>query len=382
MGSGIPIGRIAGFPVSVNWSVLVILWLFTWSLASTLPSTAPGYSVRNYWLAGACGATVLLASLLAHELAHAIVARRAGVKVLGVTLWLFGGVTRLGSEAKTPRTAFRIAVSGPATSLLLATIFAGVAAASRGLGIGHIVTAVAWWLAAVNLLLGLFNLLPGAPLDGGQVLRAWLWRRHGDAARAAIGAARAGRTVAVFLISLGLVQFLAGAMVAGVWMIFIGWFLFTAARTDEGRVLTRSALAGVRVADVMTADPHTAPAWVTVQDFIERYLLGDRHSAYPVQDRNGSISGLITLAQLREVTPSRRSSTMVGEVAMPLDQVSTATPNEPVTTLLERLATDGSSRALVVDAGRIIGIVTATDLVRLVDVYRLARPQADIADGY
>ncbi|MBV9320774.1 MAG: site-2 protease family protein [Mycobacterium sp.] len=382
MGSGIPIGRIAGFPVSVNWSVLVILWLFTWSLASTLPSTAPGYSVRNYWLAGACGATVLLASLLAHELAHAIVARRARVKVLGVTLWLFGGVTRLGSEAKTPRTAFRIAVSGPATSLLLATIFAGVAAASRGLGIGHIVTAVAWWLAAVNLLLGLFNLLPGAPLDGGQVLRAWLWRRHGDAARAAIGAARAGRTVAVFLISLGLVQFLAGAMVAGVWMIFIGWFLFTAARTDEGRVLTRSALAGVRVADVMTADPHTAPAWVTVQDFIERYLLGDRHSAYPVQDRNGSISGLITLAQLREVTPSRRSSTMVGEVAMPLDQVSTATPNEPVTTLLERLATDGSSRALVVDAGRIIGIVTATDLVRLVDVYRLARPQADIADGY
>lgn len=382
MGSGIPIGRIAGFPVSVNWSVLVILWLFTWSLASTLPGTAPGYSTGNYWVAGACGATVLLASLLAHELAHAIVARRAGVKVLGVTLWLFGGVTRLGSEAKTPKTAFRIAVSGPTTSLLLAALFAGVAAASTVLGVGHIVIAVAWWLAGINLILGLFNLLPGAPLDGGQVLRAWLWRRHGDAARATVGAARAGRTVAVILIALGLVQFLAGALVAGVWLVFIGWFLFTAARTDEGRVLTRSALAGVRVADVMTADPHTAPAWVTVDNFIERYLLGDRHSAYPVKDRNGSISGLITLDQLREVTPSHRSSTMVGEVAMPLDRVSRATPNEPVTTLLERLAADGSSRALVVDAGRIIGIVTASDLVRLVDVYRLARPQANIADGY
>jgi CBS domain-containing protein len=225
-------------------------------------------------------------------------------------------------------------------------------------------------------------MLPGAPLDGGQVLRAWLWRRHGDAARAAVGAARAGRTVAVFLIALGLVQFMAGALVAGVWLAFIGWFLFTAARTDETRVVTRSALAAVRVADVMTSDPHTAPAWVTVEDFIERYLLGDRHSAYPVQDRNGSISGLITLGQLRQVAPSRRSSTMVGDVAMPLDRVSTATPNEPVTALLERLAADGSNRALVVDAGRIIGIVTASDLVRVVEVYRLARPHANIADAY
>jgi Zn-dependent protease len=118
---GIPLGRIAGFPVNANWSVLVILWLFTWSLASTLPTTAAGYPTGSYWIAGACGATVLLA----HELAHAIVARRAGIQVLGVTLWIFGGVTRLGGQAKTPQTAFRIAVAGPATSLLLAAVFAG-----------------------------------------------------------------------------------------------------------------------------------------------------------------------------------------------------------------------------------------------------------------
>lgn len=380
MGTGIPIGRIAGFPVSVNWSVLVLLWLFTWSLAASLPGTAPGYSVQGYWVAGACGATVLLASLLGHELAHAVVARRAGVKVLGVTLWLFGGVTRLGSAAKTPRTAFRIAVSGPATSMALAAVFAGVAAVATVLGVGHIVIAVSWWLAVINLMLGLFNMLPGAPLDGGQVLRAWLWRRHGDAARATEGATRAGHTVAVILIVLGLVQFLAGATVAGVWMVFIGWFLFTAARADEARAFTSSALANVRVADVMTADPQTAPAWITVDDFIEHYLLGDRHSAYPVQDRDGSIFGLITLAQLRAVTPSRRASTTVGEIAMPLGRVLTASPDEPVTALLEHLGA-GPNRALVVVAGRIIGIVTTTDLVRLVDVYRLARPRADVADG-
>lgn len=378
---GIPLGRIAGFPVSANWSVLVILWLFTWSLASTLPSAVPGYSTVTYWFAGACGAVVLLASLLTHELAHAIVARRAGVRVIDVTLWLFGGVTRLGGQAKTPQTAFRIAVSGPLTSLALAAGFAAAAAGLHTTGTAHIVTGVLWWLAGINVLLGMFNLLPGAPLDGGQVLRAWLWRRHGDPVRAAVGAARAGRALAMILIGFGFVEFLAGAFVAGIWLAFIGWFIFTAAHTDETRILARNALTGVRVAETMTAHPYTAPAQVTVEDFIEQYLLGDRHSAYPVEAPDGSISGLITLAQIRQVLPSRRSETLVGEIAVPLDRVPTATPNEPVTTLLERLSTDGQNRALVVDRGRVVGIVTASDLTRLVDVYRLARPRVNAAGG-
>src|SRR5262249_44939160 len=163
------------------------------------------------WLAGLCGAVVLLASLLAHELAHALVARRAGVPVSGVTLWLFGGVTTLGGEAKTARTDFRIAGSGPATSLALAAVFGAVAAGLGTLGVSHIVVGVAWWLSGINLLLGVFNLLPGAPLDGGQIVRAYLWRRHGDKVRAAIGAARAGRIVAFILIALGLLQFLVGS---------------------------------------------------------------------------------------------------------------------------------------------------------------------------
>jgi Zn-dependent protease len=378
---GIPLGRIAGFPVSANWSVLVILWLFTWSLASTLPTTTAGYSTGSYWIAGACGATVLLASLLAHELAHAIVARRAGITVLGVTLWIFGGVTRLGGQAKTPQTAFRIAVAGPATSLLLAALFAGAAAGLRILGVGHIAIYVAWWLAGINTLLGVFNLLPGAPLDGGQVLRAWLWRRHGDPTRAAVGAARAGRTLAFVLIAFGLLEFLAGAMVAGVWLAFIGWFIFTAAHTDESSALTRSALAGVSVGEAMTADPHTAPAWITVQDFIERYLLGDRHSAYPVKTRNGSISGLITLTQLRQVEPSNRCTTLVGDIAVPLSNVPIAAPDEPLTALLERLASGHGNRALVVDGACVVGIVTPSDLTRLVDVYRLAKPDVTEADS-
>ncbi|ORW85921.1 zinc metalloprotease [Mycobacterium sp. IEC1808] len=373
MRDAIPLGRVAGFPVNVNWSVLVILWLFTWSLASTLPGTAKGYSAPVYWLAGACGALVLLASLLAHELAHAVVARRAGVAVESVTLWLFGGVTNLGGEAKTPKAAFRIAIAGPTTSLALAAAFGGLVAALRALHAAPVVVGVASWLAGINLLLGLFNLLPGAPLDGGRVLRAYLWRRHGDIVRAGIGAAHAGRAVAFVLIGLGLAEFVAGGVVGGVWLAFIGWFIFAASREEEARITTRQLFAGVSVSDAMTAHPHTAPAWLTVEDFIQRYVLGDRHSAYPVADPDGSIVGLVTLTQLRDVAPDARGSTRVADIALPLDAVPTAGPREPLTALLERMAPTGPrSRALVLDGGEVVGIVTPSDLTRLMDVYRLA----------
>jgi Zn-dependent protease/CBS domain-containing protein len=372
----IPLGRIAGFPVKVNWSVLVILWLFTWSLASGwLPGDVKGYSPAVYWLAGACGALVLLASLLAHELAHAVVARRAGVSVESVTLWLFGGVTTLGGEAKTPKAAFRIAIAGPATSLVLAAMFGGLAVALHTVHAAAIAVSVARWLFVINLLLGLFNLLPGAPLDGGRVLRAYLWRRHGDSVRAGIGAAHAGRVVAFILIALGLAEFLVGGLVGGVWLAFIGWFIFAASREEETRISTQQLFAGVRVADAMTARPHTAPGSITVEDFIQRYVLGDRHSAYPVAERDGSIMGLVTLRQLRDLAPSRRATTSVRDIALPLHNVPTAAPQEPLSALLQRMAPVGPrSRALVIDGSEVVGIITPSDLTRLIDVYRLAQP--------
>lgn len=379
MHEAIPLGRIAGFPVKVHWSVIVILWLFTWSLATTLPGTVAGYSRPVYWLAGACGALVLLGSLLAHELAHAVVARRVGVSVGDVTLWLFGGVTTLKGEAKTPKAAFRISFAGPATSLVLSAVFAGLTIALATVHTATIVVGVAKWLAFINLALGLFNLLPGAPLDGGRLLRAFLWRRHGDSVRAAVGAAHAGRVVAITLIALGLAEFLLGGLFGGVWLAFIGWFLFAAAREEELLVTTRQALAGLRVVDAMTAEPHTAPGWISVEDFIQRYVLGDRHSAYPVAERDGSIIGLVTLGQLRKLAPHLRTTTSVREIALPLHDVPTAAPQEPIDVLLPRMAPVGArSRALVMEGGSVVGIVTPSDLARLIDAYRLARPASDL----
>lgn len=372
----IPLGRIAGFRVNAHWSVIVILWLFTWSLATTLPGEVTGYPQAVYWVAGACGALVLLASLLAHELAHAVVARRVGVQTGSVTLWLFGGVTTLQSEAQTPKAAFRIAVAGPATSLALSAAFGGLAIVLETAQTAVIVVSVAWWLSAINLLLGLFNLLPGAPLDGGRVVRAFLWQRHGDKARAAVGAAHAGRYLAVLLITLGLAEFLLGGLIGGVWLAFIGWFIFAAAREEEVQASTQQMFAGLCVADAMTPQPQTAPDWITVEEFIQHYVLGNRHSAYPIADRDGSPVGLVTLRQLRDVAPGRRATTSVRDIVVPLHDVPTAVPGEPLNLLLQRMTPVGPrSRALVVEDGKVVGIVTSGDLARLIDVYRLAPPQ-------
>ncbi|MFN0027093.1 MAG: site-2 protease family protein [Acidimicrobiales bacterium] len=372
MNDDIRLGRIAGFPLGMNWSVLVVLWLLTWSLAEhVLPDAASGHGSGTYWIAGLAGALLFFGSLLAHELAHAVVARRAGIEVKGLTLWLFGGVASLGSEPNTPRDDLRIAAAGPATSIGLAVGLGLVASFLNGLDATHIVVAVAGWLAGINLMLGVFNLVPGAPLDGGRILRAVLWGRHRDRDRATITAAHAGRVVGLLLIGLGLFQFLINAGLGGLWTVFIGWFILTAARAEETGVETRRTLVDVRVADVMTPHPQVAPGWITVDDFIEHYLLGSRHSAYPVENHDHHTVGLVTLAQLRAIPRHERASTTVADAAMSLDDVPVATPDSPLTALLERLTPETGGRALVFQASQLVGIVTPADVARAIETRTL-----------
>ncbi|WP_041782559.1 site-2 protease family protein [Mycolicibacterium chubuense] len=372
MNDSVAVGKLMGLPVRIHWSVVVIVWLFAWSLAGTLPVTAPGYPRWLYWVAGGCGAACLAGALLAHELAHAVVARRAGIPVSGVTLWLFGGVARLAGEARTPGVEFRMAAAGPALSLSLAAVFGAVAAALDASGWSPLATAVVTWLAVVNAILAVFNLLPGAPLDGGRILRAYLWHRHGDPVRAAISAARAGSVVAYVLIAWGLFELFAGSVIGGAWMAFIGWFLLTAAHAERVAIETRETLGGISAADVMTRPLHTAPGFISVERFIHDYLLADRHSAYPVTGDDGSITGLVTLAHVRAVPAGQRATTPLSQAATPLDRVPKADAAEPITTVMERLDRHTGGRVLVTDAGRVVGIITPSDVARLIDVRRLA----------
>jgi CBS domain-containing protein len=251
-----------------------------------------------------------------------------------------------------------------------------VAVALVIIGADDVPVAVASWLAGINVLLAVFNLVPGAPLDGGRVLRSYLWHRHGDRTRASVSAARAGRYVAFTLIGLGVLEFLLGAGVGGLWLAFIGWFVLGAAQAERDAALAQRYLLAVRVSEAMTPQPVTCPADMAVDEFIERYLFGRPHSAYPVVDPSGQVVGLVTLAQLRSVPLARRATTNVTDIAVPRADLITASPDEPLIDLAGRLNSAPSGRALVFDAGKLAGIVTPADVAHVLQARALAQARA------
>jgi Zn-dependent protease/CBS domain-containing protein len=375
MGENVRLGRVGGIPVGMNWSLLVVFVLITLTLAEGFSETVSGYPNAAYWAVGLTATFLFYACLLAHELAHSVAARRAGLPVQGITLWLFGGVSQLGGEPATPEDLLRISVVGPLTSLGLGLGFSAVAVLIALAGGPHLLVVACGWLGGINLFLALFNLAPAAPLDGGRVLTALLWRHHGDRVRAAVSATRAGMVFGYVLIAIGVLTFFAGGGIGGLWFVFLGWFVLTAARAEATHVQLRDALAGVRVADVMTAQPIVAPASSTVEEVFEQYALRYRFSAFPLISADGDVEGLVTLSRLKAVPPERRANTIVRDIACPMSDVPVAAPEEPIVDLLGRMteATDG--RALVFKDGQLVGLVSPTDISRTVSLaaFRPAR---------
>lgn len=365
MGDGIPLGRIAGIRVAASWTLLIVVALLVLGLAGgVFPREYPGLAGGWYLAAAAVGAALFLVSLLAHELAHALVARRAGVAVESITFWLFGGVARLSGDAANPVAALWIALVGPLTSLALAGVFAAAASGLRGAGAPRAVAGVPGWLAWTNLGLALFNLLPGAPLDGGRVLRALLWIRSGDRDRSAQIAARAGRVLGIALVGLGIFQIFSGLGASGLWIAFIGWFLGGAARAEEELATARGTLAGIRVRNAMTPSPVAVPASATVAQVLAEMTTRLRFTSLPVLDDRGALVGLVTLRRLREAPPERRAATRVGEVACPREDLVTVSPDEPLADLLGRVSAGEDRRALVLEGGQLVGIVSPADITR------------------
>jgi Zn-dependent protease/CBS domain-containing protein len=320
---------------------------------------------------------VFLASLLAHELAHSVVAMRRGVRVEGITLWLFGGVSRFSSETGSPGAQALITFVGPLTSLLLGILFFLGSAAVGGGARPGLVAATLSWLGYINIALGVFNLLPAFPLDGGRLLQSLIWLRTGDRLRATSIAVRIGMIFAYLLIAYGLASFLlAGNLIGGIWSVFLGWFLLSAARSEEAGGLIRQALAGISIAEVMTPNPVQAPDDISVEEALHGYVLASRHSTFPTHDAAGRLTGLLTMAALKNVAPDARPATLVKEVICPLDRVSTASPADPVTNLLGLSEGCSEGRTLVLDGGRLVGIVSPSDINRLLQTSLSGRAQA------
>ncbi|MGW2613466.1 site-2 protease family protein [Streptomyces sp. NPDC001500] len=361
------LGRIAGVRVGVHWSVLFIFGVIAFGLSQgRLPETHPGRSWAVYWAAGVCTAVVFFASLLAHELAHAVVARRNGVEVDDIVLWLLGGAARLRTEASSPGTELRIAGVGPLVSLLLGGLFALGAVLLDLASASGIVVEMAAWLAGINVLLAIFNSVPAAPLDGGRLLRAFLWWRTGDRLRATAGATAAGRVFGWLLVALGVVTFLTSRAFGGLWLALIGWFLIATATAEGQQAQLRGVLAGVPVRDAMTSGPLTVPADTTVAGFLTDPRLRYRHSAFPVTV-DGAPVGLVTVDRARQVPPTEAHAVTVRQAMVPLPQVTVVGPDSPLTDLLPRMQPGAQNRVLVVDDGRLVGIVSLSDVSRTVN---------------
>ena len=367
MNENLSLGRIFGIHVGLNWSLLVVAALIAWSLAtSLLPAASPGQTSGAYWTAGVISAFVFLASLLAHELAHSVVATRRGVKVEGITLWLFGGVSRFSSDTASPGAQALITFVGPLTSLVMGAVFYLAAVAVGGGAHPGLFSATLSWLGYINISLGVFNLVPAFPLDGGRLLQSLIWLRTGDRLRATRIAARIGMGFAYLLIAYGLATFIfAGSLIGGVWSVFLGWFLLSAARSEEVGGLIRQALSGMTVAQVMTPNPVQAPDGISVEDALHGYVLASRHSTFPTHDSAGRLSGLLTLTALKNVAPGARPTTLIKEIICPLDEVSTANPADPVTSVLGLPEGCSEGRTLIIDGGRLVGIISPSDINRL-----------------
>ena len=364
MTASLRFGRIAGIPVGASWSALLIAALIAWTLAgSVLPAQVPGLAPAASWLAGLAGAGLFLGSLLAHEVGHALVARRAGLRVRGITLWLLGGVALLEDEPATPRDELRVALVGPAVSLALAVAFGLAAVAGAAAGLPTVAVVVTAWLAVGNALLGVFNLLPAAPLDGGRVLRGLLWRRHGNRVRAAVTATRAGVWVGAGLVAYGLLGTFTGWGIGTLWTALVGWFLMSAARQEQNYALVRSGLEGLRADQVMSPAPAAAPAWFTVDAFLRNYVEPWQAPVLPLRSFDGHPAGVVTAAALAAVPPDRRHIVRAGDVAIDVADLVMLHPDQPVTDLPARLAA-GRTVAVVVAGGQLLGLITPADLAR------------------
>jgi Zn-dependent protease len=371
--TSIRIGKLAGIPIGVQPLWLVIVALITWSLgAAYYPDQAPGIAPAAAYALGLLSALLLFASILLHELGHALVARRHGVEIEEIDLWLLGGVARMSGYPKQALDELRFALAGPAVTLVIALFFGAVAVALPA-SAPNWLQALVSYQAVINAVILVFNLLPAFPLDGGRVARALIWWRRDDISSATATAATLGRGLGYGMIGLGVFAFATGAF-GGLWFALIGFFVVVAAKAEENGLRVRIALSGRSAGRLMTCPAVTIPGETTVAEAVDTYFVGAKHPAFPVVDggRFGSrLVGLVDTATVQRVPPQRRETTTVGEIAVD-DPTLVIKEDQDVAEMLERPAFVRVGRAVVLAADGRIGVLSITDVNRVLRALELA----------
>ncbi|HZO88852.1 MAG TPA: site-2 protease family protein [Chthonomonadaceae bacterium] len=386
--SGFRLFRIAGISIYLDWSLLFIFWLVIWQLAAgVFPFWHPDWGPGLAWGVAIVAAILFFASILAHEMAHSLVAKAKGLPVRRITLFMFGGVSNIEQEPPSAGTEFLVAIVGPITSIVLGVIFSILG----GLLVGNVGTAITspreilahagplatllFWLGPINILLGVFNLIPGFPLDGGRVLRSILWGITHNLTQATRWAATVGQIVAWLLIVSGIamvfgvrIPFFGTGLIGGLWLAFIGWFLNNAAIASYQQVVVQDILEGVPVARLMRSDVHGVPPDISVSSLVYDHLMGTDERAFPVVEGDNLV-GLVTLDDVRRVPRDAWDVTSVRQIMTPADQLEVVQPREDTSDALLKLARRDIGQMPVVENGHLVGILRLRDIMRWLQLH-------------
>lgn len=363
-GSGIRVGRILGIPIYLHASWFIIFTLITLSLATQFADQHPLWTRAQHWTAGILTSLLFFGSVLFHEMAHSVVAMRYRIPVSSITLFVFGGVARIGREPSSPRQEFYIAAAGPASSYVLGGAFYLL---TQMAGTDELVGALAGWLMQINLMLATFNLIPGFPLDGGRILRSLVWGVTGSFTRATRFASYGGQAFAYLMILLGIWQALTGNWVSGLWLAFIGWFLLTAAQESYAQVAIRNTLRGLRASDIMSPELPTVPRDLSLEDYAHELLRTGRRCHLVLG--NGELAGLMNVHLLNQHPREEWASTSVQAAMLPRARIQWAAPEQPLVALLERMQNEDINQMPVVAEGRVVGMVTRESILRVIQTH-------------
>jgi Zn-dependent protease len=356
----IPIGRILGIPIGLDYSWFLIFGLLTWSLATGYyPAEFKGWPAAEYWIVGAMTAILMFACVVLHELGHSVVALRYRVPVRSITLFLFGGVAQIAAEPPSALAEFLIAIAGPIVSFLLALAFAGLQTVAAG---AAPVFALAKYLSFINGMLALFNLIPGFPLDGGRIFRAIVWAFTQNFRSATLIAANVGRFIAFLFIASGVWLVFSGHLANGIWIIFIGWFLDTAATAQVQQQMVQGLLVGHKVSEAMSHEYAAIPPEMSVQQVVDEFVLGAGRRSFVIA-HNGDVDGLLTLHSIKQIPRTKWPATTAAQAMIPLERLHTIPPDAEVWTALEKMDRDGVNQLPVVSGRSLVGLLTRESII-------------------
>jgi Zn-dependent protease/CBS domain-containing protein len=360
--------KLFGFQVKMDLSWLILGVLITWTLAQgVFPQYYEDLGTTTYWLMGVGGAVGLLVSIVFHELWHSLIARRFGLPMKGITLFIFGGVAEMTEEPPSPKAEFFMAVAGPISSIVLAGGLFGLWFVLGGTGFSPPVMGVLNYLAFINLILAGFNLLPAFPLDGGRVLRSVLWGLKHNLKWATRIASQIGAAFGVALMLFGVFSFILGNVIGGVWMFVIGMFLRGSSQTSYKQLLIRRSLEGEPVKKFMKSDPITVSPSLSLDDLIEDYIYKHHHKMYPVTDGD-NLTGCVTINQIKEIPKEQRANHTVGDIAKACSDINTISQNEDSVQALSLMRKNNVSRMMVVEDGKLVGMISLKDIMEMLSM--------------